>query len=160
MDIFEFAVEQERQLEAYYRQLTEIAPHPAIRSILKGLSNDEQLHVLIMERLKERRPIKVVNSGLAAKARSALKYAEQAMDEWGIDLTELDIYERAKTVELQKERFYLDRARESRESSQREIFEKLAAQEHAHYEVMCRLCELLGRATTHVARTSCPSVAS
>jgi len=152
MNILLFDKDQERQLEQYYRQLADLAPHPAIRDMLLTLAQAENHHIDLLERMHQGFSPHVRSRPPLTGCTHIISKAVIDMKQRGIDITELDHYERARDVELQKERFYLDRACESGVLVHKRLFKELAQDEHIHYQVMADLCRSLAAVYTHPAQ--------
>ncbi len=152
MNIVQFAQHQEEQLGTHYQQLAELAPHKTIQELLLALAHGEELHEQSLVKVQEGWIGRLSTRFDLSYSASLIKKAEDLMDEWGMDFTELDQYQRARDVELQLERFYLDRACETENPLEHQFYQEMAQEEHRHYMIMDDLCSLLARRITHVAK--------
>lgn len=154
MNIVQFARHQEEQLASYYQQLAELAPHEAIKELLIHLAQSEIHHGESLLKMQEGWIGRLSIRFDLSYGASLLKKTEDAIDDWGMDFTELDQYQRARDVELQLERFYLDRACESQPPLEHQFYQEIAQEEHRHFIIMDDLCGLMARRITHVAQPS------
>ena len=56
MDIFDFAMEKEKEAEKLYRELAERSKEEGVKKILLMLADDEAKHFEIVKRMKEEHP--------------------------------------------------------------------------------------------------------
>lgn len=152
MDIVQFAQHQEKQLGDYYQQLADLAPHTTIKELLVSLNQSESQHYTSLNKIQEGWIGRISNRFDLSHSASLLKKAEDQMDQWGMDFTELDQYQRIRDVELQLERFYLDRACETQNPLEHQFYQEMAQEEHRHYMIMDELCSLMARRITHIVR--------
>ncbi len=145
MDILEFALQQERQIERHYQSLARKAPHEGIRNILEMLAVNEQHHEAVLEQMKKEIPVQQRQVDFIQGADQILNALTHSEEYFGLTEDELVLYQRARDIEYQKEQTYLELAARSDNVKQRQIFEELAAEEHHHYQLMDNLCDLLGR---------------
>ncbi len=151
MNIVQFAQHQEEQLSVHYRQLADLAPHVAIQELLVYLAQGETQHRDSLLKVQEGWVGRLSNHFDVSHSASLIKKAEDMLDEWGMDFTELDQYQRARDVELQLERFYLDRACETQNPLEHQFYQEIAQEEHRHFIIMEDLCSLMARRITHIA---------
>lgn len=64
------------------------------------------------------------------------------------NITEADLYRKACDIEEESERFYLDRAEEVEDPAQKEVFRKLAAEEHKHWIIVDNIRSFVARPET------------
>ena len=145
MDILEFALKQEREIEQHYRSMADKAPNSGIRNILEMLAVNEQHHESIIEQMMQSVPIQERQANFIQEADNILSKLKESDEYFGLTQDDLVLYEQARDIEYQKEQTYLELAARSVSVTQRQIFEELAEEEHKHYMLMDSLCDLLGR---------------
>jgi rubrerythrin len=139
MNIFEFAIQMERDGQEYYNELASKTPHPGIQKILNMLAADELRHQQILEKIQ---------TGMAevpvTEALDNAKNVFQQMRDFGgeIELTgqEESLYHHAIELEEKSISFYLDRSEQADTPQQQALLGKLAEEEKKHrYLLECLL---------------------
>ncbi len=149
MDALELAMKMEQDGESFYRELAEKATNPGFREIFTQLANDEVKHYQLFKSMHQAQE--------SFKATSILKYAGDifkqmiAKDELkNLDTTQLELYQKAMELEKKSQVFYLAHAGEGVDKNQRELFQKIAAEEEKHYFLLHNIYELVLRPQTWV----------
>jgi rubrerythrin len=115
------------------------------------LAVGEETHASIIEQMKRELPAESRDSDMLEDGEILLQRMRDSKEQIDINADELLLYERARDIEFEKERYYSQKARLSTNPMHRKIFEELACEEHKHYVLMGNLCELLTRTQTHIA---------
>jgi len=139
MDIFEFAIQMERDGQQYYRELASKTTHKGTKDILNMLAADELGHQQIIEHIREGSG-EIAETEVLARAKNVF----QQMKDFGggIELSgdEESLYRQAIVLEKRSVSFYLDRADQVETPQQRTLFKKLAEEEKKHcYLLDCLL---------------------
>lgn len=125
MDIFEFAIQMERDGQQYYHELASKTTHTGMKDILNTLAADELGHQHVIEKIREGSG-EIVETEALAKAKNVF----QQMKDFGggIDLSgdKESLYRRAIKLEQRSVSFYLDRADQVETPEQQTLFRKLA----------------------------------
>ena len=135
MDIFEFAIQMERDGRQYYLDLASHTSHKGLRNILIMLADDEQKHEQIIAQSR------TGNCGMSeTTVLETAKNVFQQMKEFGEspDLTgnEAAMYQHAMELEQKSISFYLDRADEEEAPQQKQLLNILADEEKKHYRLL------------------------
>jgi rubrerythrin len=145
MDIFQFAMEMEKTSEDYYRQLSGKTTNKGLSNILTMLADEEKKHVRIVEQMQQKTPPIMTKTDVLANARDIFKKMRESAENLNLEITELQLYEKARDIEKKSRQFYLEKADEVAEASQREIFKKLAAEEQKHLALLQGICEFVAK---------------
>lgn len=151
MDILEFALEREREIAQFYRELAQRMPHHGVKNVLEMLAVGEETHAHIIEQMKHQLPAESRDTDILNDSEKLLRRIRDSREQIDINADELLLYERARDIEFEKERYYRQKARLTQDPVHQNIFEELAREEHKHYVLMDNLCELLTRTRTHIA---------
>lgn len=135
MDIFEFAIQMERDGRQYYLDLASKTTHQGLANILTMLADDEQKHEEIIAQSQ---------SGSCGMSETTVletaKNVFQQMKEFGqsVDLTgdEAALYQHAMGLEQKSISFYMDRADQEEQPQQKQLFETLAGEEKKHFRLL------------------------
>ncbi len=150
MEIFEFAVEKEKQAEQYYRQLAEKATHDGLKKILTMLADDETEHVEAIERMRAEDPDKVMETPVLAGARAIFERMRGSAEKFDFEISEVDLYRKVRDIEAEAKKYYLQKAEEVQDPDQREAFRKLAAEENKHLVLIQTLCDFVATPETYL----------
>jgi rubrerythrin len=148
MDIFEFAMEKEKYSEQYYRDLAQRTSHTGLRNILTMLADEEAKHYRTVERMKTETPREVTDTPVLENAREIFEKMRGSPQKLDLHISEADLYRKACDIEEASRRFYLERAQEAQDPAQKEIFQKLAAEEHKHYLIVDGIRSFVARPET------------
>jgi rubrerythrin len=150
MDIFTFATEKEKQAEQYYRALAGKTGHDGLKRILTMLADDEAEHVQAIERMKSKTPGMVMETPALAGARAIFERMRGAAEDFDFHISEVDLYRRARDIEAESKKYYLQKAEEVQDDRQREAFKKLAAEENKHLLLVQGLCDFVSAPETYL----------
>ena len=145
MDIFEFAMEMEKTSEDYYRQISQKTANTGLRNILTMLADEEKKHFKIVQRMKQQTPQTITETDVLGNARAIFKKMRESAESFSLDVSELQLYEKARDIEKKSRRFYLEKAEEVADASHREIFKTLAAEEQKHLALLQGICDFVAR---------------
>lgn len=138
MNIFEFAIQMEREGQQYYHELASKSTHKGMRDILNTLAADELKHQQVIEQIREGSSA-ITETEAFDKAKNVF----QQMKDFGggIDLSgdEDSLFRKAIELEQRSVSFYLDRADQVETPEQQALFKQLAEEEKKH----CHLLDCL-----------------
>ena len=136
MDIFQFALEKERYSEQFYRDLAKRTSYAGLRNIFTMLADEEVKHYHVVQQMQTETPRAVSETPLLAHAREIFEKMRGSSKKFDFNITEAELYRKACDIEEESERFYLERAEEVEDPAQKEVFRKLAAEEHKHWIIV------------------------
>ncbi len=144
MDIFDFAMQMEKDGEAYYRQLAKQTSNKGLKKILNMLADDEVEHYYIIEKIKTGKHFPAQTIILADAKNVFVQMAESA-EQLDIDTTQNELYSKAREIEKRSMDFYQEKANQMEEEYQREIFMALAEEEKKHFFLLENIIEFISR---------------
>ena len=150
MDIFTFALEKEKYAEQYYRELADKAAHAGLKNILTMLANDEIAHYQAVEQMKTGTPEAVTETPVLSNAKEVFEKMRGSAEKFDFSISEVDLYRKACDIEQESRKYYLEKAREVQDGSQRTIFEKLAEEENKHLVLVQNICDFVSRPETYL----------
>ncbi|OQA02862.1 MAG: Rubrerythrin [Planctomycetes bacterium ADurb.Bin401] len=133
MDIFEFAKEKEKFSENYYRRLSQKTTHEGFRNIFNMLAAEEAGHYKIVEEMQKHQQTQIADSPILSDAKKVFDSIRVSAERFNFDISEVQLYKKARRYEEESETFYRRKAEESEDPVHKDIFNKLADQEHKHY---------------------------
>jgi rubrerythrin len=148
MNIFEFAMEKEKLSENLYRTLASKATNKGLKNICGMLAEEEKNHYRIVERMSRNAPSEVKESSIPDAAIDIFKKMRQSTEKFDLDISQLQLYQKARDIEKESQSFYLEQAEQIEDAKQKEIFRKLAAEEHKHYVLLQNICDFIAKPQT------------
>jgi rubrerythrin len=145
MDIYEFAMDKERFSEEYYRQLSSKTNNKGLSNILAMLADEEHKHFKVIEQMHKQTPTKVTDTDVLGNARLFFEKMRESTGKFNLDISEPELYEKARDIEIESRRFYLEKSNEVTNADQKEIFRKLAAEEQKHLTLVQSICDFVTR---------------
>lgn len=150
MEIFEFAMEKERFSEDYYRRLSSKTANPGLSNICKMLADEESKHRETVDRMSRELPADVAQSPLLVDAKKIFQDMKESVERFNMDVGELELYRKAREIEEDSRRFYLEQAERTDRIEHRRIFEKLAGEEQKHFIVLDNICDFVATPETYL----------
>lgn len=151
MNIFDFAMNMERDGKAYYEKLAAETPVVALKTIFAGLAKDEQKHYEIIEALKAGTCRALVDSTVLDEAKNVFVTLMQDKTVSGGLKTALEGYQYARKIEADSIRYYEDMAKKEADSDAVRLILAIVNEEQRHYAIMDNLCEFILAPQTYLA---------
>jgi rubrerythrin len=148
MDILKFAMEKEKYSEQFYRDLAKRTSYAGLSSILTMLADEEVKHYRTVQHMRTEVPREISETPVLAHAREIFEKMRDSSKKFDFNITEADLYRKACDIEEESERFYLEKAEEAESPAQKEIFRKLAAEEHKHWVIVDNIRSFVARPET------------
>jgi rubrerythrin len=147
MDIYEVAMQMEKDGESYYRQLARKDTVPELAQIFIMLADEERKHYNVIERMskKEGNP-QLVDARILEFVKNIFVSMQTAKADLHIDTTmTANEYRKACKIELMSQKFYLDKSNSAEDSHERQVFLQLAKEEDKHLRIMENIVEFVSR---------------
>jgi len=148
MNVFEYAMQMEKDGEAYYRDGAEKAAatgNKGLATILNFLADEEVKHYNIFSKLKDGKADSLPASNLLNEVKNLFVEMKEAGDSFQFDADAADYYKKAQTVEKESEDFYREKANETTVIHEKDLLNKIADEEARHYRVLGNLAEFVSR---------------
>lgn len=147
MDIFTFAIQMEKDGEAFYRTLAGKVHETGVKSILNMLAADEDKHARAVEQIRSRTS-EMEETEILDKAKNVFTQMKEFGGEFEFDHDHEALYRQAMTLEQKSIDFYLDRADQVKGAGQKVLFERLAQEEKKHLQLLSGLADFVNRPKT------------
>jgi rubrerythrin len=147
MNIFEYAMQMEKDGENYYRQLAEKVNNKGIQTILTMLADEEVKHYNALVKIQAQKP-QMAETTILTDARNVFEQMKESNEKFNIDVNQIELYKEAQKIEERSINFYLEKADEVTEEYQKELFLKLAEEEKKHYFLLENIIEFVSRPQT------------
>jgi len=145
MDIFQFAMEKEKFSEDYYRRLAEKTDCKGLKNICNMLADEEGKHYRIVEQMSKKIPAKVAQTPVLGNAKEIFEKMRESAEKYNFDISELQLYQKARDIEKESRKFYLEKSEQAEDTCHKGIFKKLADEEQKHFVLLEHICEFVAR---------------
>lgn len=147
MDIFEYAMQMEKDGEDYYRQLAGQTEDKGLNTIFMSLAEDEVKHYKVIEQMKTQEP-QLAETTVLIDAKNIFIQMEKSGQTFDFDAKQTDLYRKAQDIEKKSQQFYQEKAKEVEKEYQKNIFKKLADEEKKHYFLLENIIQFVSRPET------------
>lgn len=144
MDIFDYAMQMEKDGEGYYRRLAQIADSKGVKTIFTMLADEEVRHFNIVKQAQSQTLQQIRESTILDDVKNVFTELQQSKEQWNLDAQQKELYTKARDVEEKSRKFYLEKSQQVGDE-QKEIFLKLAEEERKHYVLLESLRVLVSR---------------
>jgi len=147
MNIFEYALQMEKDGEDYYRQLAQQTSNKGMRTILTMLADEEVKHYNTIEKMKTAKT-HMAETTILTDVKNVFIQIKESNEKLDFDMKQIELYKKAQDIEKKSRDFYLDKADEVKEKYQKELFLRLADEETKHYFLLENIVEFVSRPET------------
>ncbi len=147
MNIFEYAMQMEKDGENYYRQLAQQTANKGLKTILTMLADDEVKHYNAIERMQTTEA-HIAETTILTDAENVFAQIKESGESFDFDIKQTELYRKAQDIEEKSRDFYLEKANETAEEYQKELFLRLADEEKKHYFLLENIIEFVSRPET------------
>ena len=146
MEVFEFALQMEKDGEAFYRDLARKAgPNSGVGRILTILANAEVKHYAAIEAMQKEQ-FGYSRQLIMEEAKNIFQeIRDSGQKTFDLEGKQLEAYRTAQELEQKSRDYYLLQAEEMKNSPAGEIFATLAAEEERHYDLLDSIAEFVSR---------------
>jgi rubrerythrin len=144
VDIFEYAMQMEKDGESYYRRLAQTADNKGIKTVFTMLADEEVKHFDIIKNIESQTPQQVSESTILQDTKNIFTELRQSGERWDLDAEQKEFYKKARDIEEKSRKFYLEKSQQVGEE-QKQIFLKLAEEERKHYLLLENILQLVSR---------------
>lgn len=134
MDIYEYAMQMEKDGEDFYREIASGTNDGGLKTIFTMLADAEVKHYALFRNMKNNDKVRMPDSPILNDVKNIfIEMREKKQFE--ADVSQVELYEKAQGIEQQTRDFYLAKAEEV-VPAQKEIFLKIAEEEKRHYRIL------------------------
>lgn len=147
MNIFEYAMQMEKDGEGYYRQLAEESRSAGLRKIFVMLADEEVKHFKVVEAMSRHLGApRLAETPILDNVKNVFAEMRDEKEPLLIDATEeTRKYLKARDLEEKSRDFYREKAEEAPEAPQFQIFMRLSREEEKHLRIMENIVEFVSR---------------
>lgn len=146
MNIFEYAMQMEKDGEKYYRELASKCHAPGFERILNWMADDEVKHYEILEKLnaKSKHP-DLLDTDILMNTKNVFQQMKDEKEALQCPPNEVDLYKRALEIEQKSKDFYLEEAEKEENHPQSDVLHYLAREEGKHVRILQNLVDFVSR---------------
>jgi rubrerythrin len=146
MNVFEFAMQMEKDGEKFYREIANKTKDAGLKKIFNTLADEEVIHYNTFKSLHEKSAAKAVESNVLEKAKNIFtemkaKGSIQVSDE----TAQVDAYKQAMKAEEEAYTFYEKKAAEVTDEGEKNILLTFAREERRHYRLLENVIDFVSR---------------
>ncbi|MBC8470176.1 MAG: ferritin family protein [Planctomycetes bacterium] len=143
-NIFEYAMQMEKDGEDYYRRLAQKTGNNGMKTILIMLADEEVKHYNALEKIKTQKT-QIAESEILTDAKNVFVQIKESGESFDFDIKQTELYKKAQDIEKKSRDFYKEKANEVTEEYQKELFLKLADEENKHYLLLDNIIDFVSR---------------
>ena len=146
MNIFDFAMQMEKDGEAFYREIANKSNNAGLQKIFNTLADEEVGHYNTFKKLSENTATEVPQTNIVDKVNNIFIELKAS---GGLDVSaetpQTEAYEKALEAEKASYTFYEKKAAETEDPKEKDILLSLAREERYHYRVLENIIEFVSR---------------
>lgn len=129
MNIYDYAMQMEKDGENYYRDSARKIDNAGLKKILGILANAEVKHYDILQKMKKNEKVQMPDTEILSNVKNIFVNMKEEGETSGVTVSQQELYKKAQEIEKKSQIFYLEKADEVNNPSQKEIFLKIADEE-------------------------------
>ncbi|MCF7973392.1 MAG: ferritin family protein [Phycisphaerae bacterium] len=147
MELFDYAIQMEKDGEAYYRQLSHRTANTGLRTVLTMLADEEVKHQQLFEQLKVSKG-SLQASQVLTRTKNIFAQMKESGDLIPDETGHIDLYQKAQALEKKSQDFYLEKSNEADNAENRDLLVMLAKEEQVHYFILENIINFLSKPQT------------
>ncbi len=134
MNVFEFAMQMEKDGEAYYRDMANKTNNEGLKTILNMIADEEVKHYNIFKEMKEgtRGAESLPHSDIMKNTKNIFQKMSEAGEKFDDDAVTKEHYAKAKEMEDEAVKFYTQKAEETTAVHEKDLLLQIADEEKRH----------------------------
>jgi len=146
MNVFEFAMQMEKDGEKLYREIASSTKDAGLQKIFTTLADEEVTHYNTFKSLYEKTKAKAVESNVLEKAKNIFtEMKTKGTLQVSADSSQIDAYKKAMKAEEEAYTFYEKKAAEAADQAEKNILLTFAREERRHYRLLENVIEFVSR---------------
>ena len=148
MDIYQFAINFERENREYYEDLAEKSESERIKNVFLELASEEAKHERIVKQLRDKEDVEDLEFDIIPKVNEVFEDIKSDMPDSMMPKDQVDVYKKALNMEEKSKDFYSEKAEEVSGQKAKEVLKRLAKEEKKHEDIVRSIIELVNRPDT------------
>jgi rubrerythrin len=144
MDIFEYALQMEKDGENFYRRIASQIHNTAIKAVMNLLADEEVKHYHAIE-LIAKDQYEMTETDILNNAKNIFIQMKDKKEEFKSNQEQVELYRKAQEIEKQSQQFYAEQADRIDNDQLQKLFEQLAKEEEKHYFLLENIIDFVLR---------------
>ena len=145
MDIYAYAMQMEKDGEQLYRELAQETRNTGLRNIFIMLADAEVGHYNTFKKLKTHEKVDLPDTMITTDVKNIFVKIREAKEISNLDISQVNLYRKAQEIEKRSEEFYIVKGNEVDDEAQRNMFRKIADEEHKHFSILESIVDFVSR---------------
>lgn len=145
MDVFDFALQMEKDGEAYYRECAAKTASVGLSRILLMLADAETTHYELFSLMKAREEAALPDAALLDRVKNVFVELRGLEGAVGVRSSEVELYRKALELERKSWEFYDSAAERAGSPIEKLTFERIAVEERRHYRIVEGIIDFVSR---------------
>ena len=143
MNAYEYAMKVEKDGEKYYRELAGKSLYSGLKMVFNILANEEVKHYNVIKEMMNNSEIDLKNLDIILDTTTIYDVLSAEKDNVNFNSDEIKFYEEAIAREDGAQKFYLEKAEELTNETEKQVFIALAAEEGKHAVVLQNILDFI-----------------
>ncbi len=144
MDIYEYAMQMEKDGEKLYRELAATATDKGLASIFEMLAEEEVKHCQTINQMQAGSAT-MADSRILDDVKNVFARMEAPVEEFDLSGGQIELYKKARDIEEQSRQFYAEKADKADNEQSTGLFTRMAEEEERHYVLLGNIIEFVSR---------------
>jgi rubrerythrin len=144
MNIFDYALQMEKDGESFYRDIAQKTSNEGLQTILTMLADEEVKHYQAIDRMRQDK-FQMTETTVLDDARNIFIEMKELGEKFESGQEQAELYARAQEIEKKSQQFYQEKAGQTDKDDQKKLFERLAKEEQKHYFLLENIIEFVLR---------------
>ncbi len=144
MDIFDYAMQMEKDGENFYRKIASRTNDPGLKAITNMLADEEVKHYRLLQKMKADEYV-MTETTILEDAKNIFSEMRGGKDLIDKQDDQIAVYREAQDIEKRSWQFYEDKSAETDDKDQKKIFDRIAEEERKHYFLLENIIEFVSR---------------
>ena len=145
MDVYDYAMQLERDGENYYREAAAGTENKGLKKVFTMLADAEVVHFNVFKAMKEHGPVRLPEASVLKDVKNIFVKMKEEGGLEGVNDAQIELYRKAQDIEKQTEDFYLSKAPLAEGPDEKEVFLRVAGEEHKHYLLLGQIVDFVSR---------------
>jgi rubrerythrin len=146
MNVFEYAMQMEKDGEKFYRELAGDCKTEGIKTILVMLADEEAKHFnIIVQMQKHAEKYPLVKTKILENVKNVFITMKEEKVDMRFDSSDLELYRKAMTIEEESRKFYQNKADNAGKKDVKQTFLRLSGEEKKHFQILENIVEFVAR---------------
>jgi rubrerythrin len=145
MNIFDYAMQLEKEGENLYQEFAKLAPNKGMAVIFTILAEQEKRHYEIFEKMKHNQAVSLTETSFLRGIKSIFEEWKNSKEKFNFNVSQGVVYSKALNVEKKSIDFYTEKSKETADAKQKEILLRIAGEERNHYRIIENIIEFINK---------------